>query len=127
MPDEEFLPRPPNPEDIIYVDEEETTANQDSNNQSDFTSDKTDQSDSTNPDTVTKSDSSNCESIGQSDSKVSDSDNKTDSTVSETDIQSKSGCENVQVETGTNIVQSVVHSEANSSDKTLIEEKKAES
>ncbi|KAK3099926.1 hypothetical protein FSP39_011899 [Pinctada imbricata] len=44
MPEEEFLPRPPNPEDIIYIDEEETTANQNAENQSDFSSEKTDQS-----------------------------------------------------------------------------------
>ncbi|XP_069109524.1 rab proteins geranylgeranyltransferase component A 2-like [Argopecten irradians] len=36
MPDEEFLPRPPNPEDIIYVDENEATVGE-SNQQSDFT------------------------------------------------------------------------------------------
>lgn len=30
MPGEDFLPRPPNPEDIIYVDEEETQVTQDS-------------------------------------------------------------------------------------------------
>ena len=30
MPGEDFLPRPPNPEDIIFVDEEETQVTQDS-------------------------------------------------------------------------------------------------
>lgn len=30
MPGEDFLPRPPNPEDIIFVDEEETQITQDS-------------------------------------------------------------------------------------------------
>jgi hypothetical protein len=43
MPGEDFLPRPPNPEDIIYIDDAESTV-PDSTNKSDFTDFNTDQS-----------------------------------------------------------------------------------
>ncbi|CAC5413585.1 CHM [Mytilus coruscus] len=47
MPGEDFLPRPPNPEDIIYIDDAEKTV-KDESNKSDFTESKSDQSESIN-------------------------------------------------------------------------------
>lgn len=49
MPGEEFLPRPPNPEDIIYVDDAENTVASESN-QSDFTNNADNQSESVSTD-----------------------------------------------------------------------------
>ncbi|CAG2229809.1 CHM [Mytilus edulis] len=57
MPGEDFLPRPPNPEDIIYIDDAEKAV-KDESNKSDFT--ESDQSESTNkPNDQSESDNSN--------------------------------------------------------------------
>ncbi|XP_052075829.1 rab proteins geranylgeranyltransferase component A-like [Mytilus californianus] len=73
MPGEDFLPRPPNPEDIIYIDDAEKTV-KDESNKSDFTESKSDQSESIHkPNDQSQSDNSD---ITESKSDQSESINK---------------------------------------------------
>lgn len=93
MPGEDFLPRPPNPEDIIYIDDAESTV-PDSTNKSDFTdsSKATSQSETENSNQLENNNPVNDQSEADSANSTTDQTNETKSDKLETekDIENKS-------------------------------------
>lgn len=85
MPGEDFLPRPPNPEDIIYVDEEETQVTQDSE-KTEFSEtcqgSGDDSSQTTQPDSI-----DNDHADQSSETKATDGSGKSDVPSNSSDIQ----------------------------------------
>eukprot|EP00105_Crassostrea_gigas_P000698 XP_011412599.2 PREDICTED: rab proteins geranylgeranyltransferase component A 2-like [Crassostrea gigas] len=85
MPGEDFLPRPPNPEDIIYVDEEETQVTQDSE-KTEFS--ETCQGSGDNSSQTTQPDSIDNDHADQSsETKATDGSGKSDVPSNSSDIQ----------------------------------------
>ncbi|XP_033743343.1 rab proteins geranylgeranyltransferase component A 2-like [Pecten maximus] len=91
MPDEEFLPRPPNPEDIIYVDENEATVGE-NKEQSGFTEESETKETSTEGNKEDMSDIKSDKTESNEDSETKDS--KDDQGTEVTTIQSDNSVTN---------------------------------
>ncbi|XP_078325419.1 rab proteins geranylgeranyltransferase component A 2-like [Crassostrea virginica] len=89
MPGEDFLPRPPNPEDIIFVDEEETQVTQDSE-KTEFNETPQDSAESTAPSVDTENDQSDKSSEPNTTDVTSEQDLPSSSTNTKVDEISES-------------------------------------
>ncbi|XP_063413091.1 rab proteins geranylgeranyltransferase component A-like [Mytilus trossulus] len=120
MPGEDFLPRPPNPEDIIYIDDAEKAV-KDESNKSDFT--ESDQSESINK----PNDQSQSDNLDTTESKSDQSESidiPKDQSQSENSNSKESKCDQLEsINKPDNQSQSDISSQRGSSDQTVTTDK----